>query len=133
MTSAEGFIRTLREAHPDMELIFMHGSCYRFYLLMKHVFPEAVAYYNIDHVLVKLGDKFYDITGEVRPDDSYFLMTEEWHARQGRHVCQWRLVEPGRVSQPGPFMRLFGLVHHSHKRGCPEGEHCWCAAGGCYE
>jgi len=44
---------------------FQEGGCYLFFRILKSYFPSAEAYYNQDHVITKIGDKFYDITGTV--------------------------------------------------------------------
>lgn len=59
-------IKTIRDSHPDMVKIFTQGSCYHFYLILKEIFPSAQPYYDMNHVITKIGSKFYDITGEVR-------------------------------------------------------------------
>lgn len=59
------FINTLRDSHPDMVDIFTKGSCINMYFLLRIFFPEAKAYYNSDHIITKIDDKFYDITGLV--------------------------------------------------------------------
>ena len=46
------------------------GGCYKFYLILKEVFPDAVGYYNGDHVITKINGKFYDIDGNVTGDIS---------------------------------------------------------------
>lgn len=60
------FISTVRDSHPTMVSIFTHGSCLYFYRILKSVFPQAEAYYDMDHVITKIGDRYYDITGEVK-------------------------------------------------------------------
>jgi hypothetical protein len=62
------FLSALRAMHPDLERQCLHGSCFRLYLLLKEAWPEAEAWYNSDHVITKIGNKFYDIRGEVAPE-----------------------------------------------------------------
>ena len=51
---------------------------YRFHLLLRSIFPDAVPYMNSsrDHVVSKIGDRFYDIRGRVpvKREDEYHLM-----------------------------------------------------------
>lgn len=61
------FIKVIRESFPDASIIYQWGACYGFYLILKHNFPSAIAYFSDkdkDHILTKIGDRFYDITGE---------------------------------------------------------------------
>jgi len=62
-------IRAIRESTPYMAAIYQNGSCWHFHKVLKAVFPEAEPFYFYDdsnsHVITRIGEKFYDITGEV--------------------------------------------------------------------
>lgn len=66
----ESFISKVRDSFIGSQQVYTEGSCYHFYLILKEVFPEAEPWFDEDHILTKIGDKFYDITGEVRRDIS---------------------------------------------------------------
>lgn len=55
----------LRNSHPDIGKIFTTGSCLNLHLLLKTMYPEAELYYDEDHVITKIDNRFYDITGSV--------------------------------------------------------------------
>jgi hypothetical protein len=59
------FIRALRNSFHEATIVYTHGACYEFYNIMKNLYPEAEAYMTEDaqHVVVKIGGRFYDITG----------------------------------------------------------------------
>lgn len=60
------FIALIRNsAHKLQTLIFTEGACYQFHLILKNRFPESVAYYDMNHVITRIGDGYYDITGEA--------------------------------------------------------------------
>ncbi len=59
------FIKSIRESIIGAEFIYKNGSCYQFYLILKSIIPEAKAYYNVDHCITKIADRYYDIGGEV--------------------------------------------------------------------
>lgn len=40
---------------------------------LKEIFPDAEAYENGDHVITKIGDKFWDIKGEVARTQGFKL------------------------------------------------------------
>jgi len=44
---------------------YLNGHCYDFYFKLLGKFANAICYYDNDHVITKIGDKYYDITGEV--------------------------------------------------------------------
>lgn len=62
-------IDEISKANPIMEDIFLYGSCCNFHFILKSVFPEAKAHFNIAHVITQIGDKYYDITGEINTND----------------------------------------------------------------
>jgi hypothetical protein len=67
MNTVLSFIKLIRESCPDLQVkIFTEGACYQFYLILKHRFPQAAAYYDNDHVITYIDGHFYDITGEVQ-------------------------------------------------------------------
>jgi len=59
------FIKTIRESFGASVAVYTHGNCYQFYEILKCVYPEAVAYYDGNHVFTKIGDNFYDIRGKL--------------------------------------------------------------------
>lgn len=67
MISPVEFIRSLRESFNGSEIVYTQGSCYQLYLILKGLYPEAEAYYDDieGHVYTKIGDKLYDIYGEL--------------------------------------------------------------------
>lgn len=60
------FIRVVRQGYPDSGIVYTHGACYGFYQILKHLNKKAVAYMTDDHqhIVTKLGDRYYDIDGE---------------------------------------------------------------------
>lgn len=63
--NVERFISIIRDSFIGSQEVYTQGSCYHFYLILKEVFPTAIAYYDRNHIVSKIDDKFYDITGEV--------------------------------------------------------------------
>lgn len=59
-------IEVIRESFKGSVIVYTLGSCYQFYLILKEVFPEARCYYDSNHVITRIGDSYYDITGEVK-------------------------------------------------------------------
>ncbi len=58
-------IRAIRNSFVGSEIVYTKGSCYQFYLILREVFPQAEAFYDEDHLITKIENKYYDITGEV--------------------------------------------------------------------
>lgn len=68
MNKVETFISAVRDSFIGSQQVYTEGSCYHFYLILKVVFPTAECWYDNDHILTKIGGKYYDITGEVKPN-----------------------------------------------------------------
>jgi len=64
----EHFISIIRDSFIGSQQVYTEGSCYHFYLILKEVFPDAECWYDLDHVITKIDNRYYDITGEVRPN-----------------------------------------------------------------
>lgn len=61
------FIALIRNSAPDLQAkIFSEGACYQFYLILKAMYPQAVPYHDMNHVITMIDGRFYDITGEVK-------------------------------------------------------------------
>jgi len=65
MVTPEEFIKTIRESFVGSERVYTEGSCYQFYRILKSVYPQAISWYNMDHVITEIDGRFYDITGQV--------------------------------------------------------------------
>jgi hypothetical protein len=54
----------------------MSGGCYKFHLWLQERLSNAYwvnseGYYNSDHVITKVGERYYDINGEVTDTEGY--------------------------------------------------------------
>lgn len=85
MIDIETFIRTIRDSFVGSQEVFTLGSCYHFYLILRQVFPNAEAWYDQNHIITKIEDKFYDINGEV---------TEEMKSERFNEVPSYNLKTP---------------------------------------
>lgn len=80
-------VNSLRETDRYIESIFMQGGCYRFHLFLKNIFPVATPFIHKDkdHIVSKIGNKFFDIKGIVENKNEYYPlkkseleMVEKW-------------------------------------------------------
>lgn len=58
-------ISNIRNSHTEMQNIFLYGSCINLFLILHSVFQDAEPYYNVGHVITKIDNRFYDISGTV--------------------------------------------------------------------
>ena len=66
----EKVIAAIRDSFIGSQQVYTEGSCYHFYLILKTIFSDAEPYFDQDHIVTKIDDRYYDITGEVRHDAS---------------------------------------------------------------
>lgn len=73
------FIASVRESFEGSVTVYTRGSCYRFYKILKLVFPDAEPWVDVveGHVITKIGDRFYDITGEVIKNQNCLPFSQE--------------------------------------------------------
>lgn len=73
------FINSFKEKHPlEIEDVFSNGYCYWFAKILDERFmPKSQIYYLPirNHFITKIEDKFYDITGEIIPDEEPYEWT----------------------------------------------------------
>lgn len=79
------FIDELRSTDQYIRHIYLNGGCYKFHVLLKKMYPSAVAYISDhkNHIVTKYRGKFYDIMGEVDNVDGYTELTES-----ERRICE---------------------------------------------
>lgn len=71
-------IRTIRESFTGSVEVYTQGSCYKFYLILKSIFPQSEAYYDNDHVITEIDGLFYDINGKANKTERHIKMSEHF-------------------------------------------------------
>ena len=75
----EELILNLNRTDEYIEKIFKNGSCYRFFKFLKSLYPTAEPYINQEkqHVITKINNKYYDVTGIVSCEGFSKLIKED--------------------------------------------------------
>jgi len=60
------FITSIRKRLGENWSHYLKGGCYDLYFKLLGKFPNAQAYYDSNHIITKIEDKYYDITGKVK-------------------------------------------------------------------
>lgn len=85
MDDVARFLATLRAAHPAMEPIFTRGGCYRLYLILRVLWPQAEAWVdNTWHVVTRIDGRFYDISGRLAKRPDFTALDPSIHRRAHR-------------------------------------------------
>lgn len=71
------FLKELKYSYSEMDKIFLEGSCFRLYSILKTIFEDARPLYShLDgHWITKIGEKYYDINGEISKE---YIETKEY-------------------------------------------------------
>lgn len=72
------FINTLRNSFDGGDEVYLSGSCYHLYKILKTIKPSAECYFSNmhDHVITKIDGVFYDINGIVKDTKEYIPLKE---------------------------------------------------------
>lgn len=89
-TAVLNFISTIRESFDESKKVYTQGSCYHFYKILKCVFPDAIAYYDMDHIITRIGDKYYDINGEYTDLKNYLPLTDYPNSLKQAHTWKYK-------------------------------------------
>ena len=94
-------LAALRGAHEHMEAIFLRGSCYELYLILRVIHPDAEPWLREGHVYTRIDGRFYDIRGqallsaaEQRKTRPGFVRTQRPHRWRDRGAERARGMKP---------------------------------------
>jgi hypothetical protein len=66
------------EVFENIEYLFTNGYCYHFAVILKDLFHGEIAHDFVDnHFMLKLDGKYFDITGEVFPNERCVELFDE--------------------------------------------------------
>ena len=66
-----------------MTNIYTKGSCFELYKILKVLWPNAVPYYDGDHIITRIDIEYYDITGKTIPNKNHIVHD------MGDHLSGW--------------------------------------------
>lgn len=67
-------IERIRNSFDGSVEVYTQGSCIKFAMILKEIFPHGSILYNSDHAIFLLDERCYDITGEVERNSGYILL-----------------------------------------------------------
>ena len=97
MIKPETLITALNQSDPSLPVVFMYGSCYKFHLFLKKLYPSAVPLINEkkDHVITQISGQYFDISGVVDPDGFTPISEESLTLVQGWSFHKYMLMSLG--------------------------------------
>lgn len=58
-------ISRIRESFSDSVEVYTNGSCVKFCMILKEIYPEGNILYNSHHAIFELDQMYYDIKGDT--------------------------------------------------------------------
>lgn len=82
-------IQSIRESDYYIEHIYMRGGCYKFYLILKSIYPDAEPFIHQDkdHIVTKLSGKLFDIRGII--EDKFECLYSPLYEKDVETVKTW--------------------------------------------
>lgn len=86
----------VRESFSLASEVYTQGGCYRFHLILKRIWPQAVPYYETldGHVVTMIEGRLYDINGEFPQKPT--VHTLEFGLPIGADPMSWQWCPGGR-------------------------------------
>lgn len=56
-------IELIRDSFDGSETVYRNGSCIRFAMILKHLYPSGTILYNCDHAIFEYNGETFDISG----------------------------------------------------------------------
>lgn len=85
------FLDLLKNSFDGADRVYTEGSCYRLYLILKHLYPDASPMYDpvVGHVYSEINGYIYDINGEYLSNPEKLQPLKESLAI-GQDPMEWR-------------------------------------------
>lgn len=81
-------IKLIRDSFKNSIEVYTKGSCVKFCMILKYIFPKGKILYDCNHAIFELNNRYFDISGEVEKENhipieeyglmSFDLMTTKW-------------------------------------------------------
>ena len=79
----EDSIKLLKNCSRYIEPIMTEGSCYKFHLFLKSIYPNAIPMVEDDHIASSIDGILYDINGVVEGGDYYTMDKQDIETAEG--------------------------------------------------
>ena len=56
-------IELIRTSFNGSEIVYTHGSCVKFAMILKHIYPTGKILYDLDHAIFEYEGNYFDING----------------------------------------------------------------------
>lgn len=64
-------IELVRESFDGSEIVYTQGSCIKFAMILKHIYPKGEILYDLSHSIFEYDSKYYDINGFAQKNDCH--------------------------------------------------------------
>lgn len=64
-------ITLIRDSFEGSETIYTNGSCIKFAMILKHIYPEGIIFYDLSHAIFGYLGVCYDINGIAKLTENH--------------------------------------------------------------
>lgn len=120
------FIEALRKA--TGRKMWTHGNCYQLYLILKTQYPEAIAYYNGDHIYTEINGTMYDINGQHDKNDlNVYKLSDEprieeqaprwkYDSDEAHALIEWQINKQAELEDRVEELKSLLKIERDHRR-----------------
>lgn len=69
-------ILRIRESFSNSVEVYTGGSCVKFAMILKEIFPQGNILYDLDHAIFELDNRYYDINGFCSKNKNHMKLEE---------------------------------------------------------
>jgi hypothetical protein len=66
----------IRESFPNSVEVYTRGSCVKFAMILKEIFPQGDILYDSNHAIFELDNRYYDINGFAVKNKNHIKLEE---------------------------------------------------------
>jgi hypothetical protein len=69
-------IKSIRDSFNDSVKVYTQGSCVKFAMILKTIFPKGEILYNLNHAVFELDGNCYDVQGIAKKEKNHIRIEE---------------------------------------------------------
>jgi len=69
-------IQLIRESFTDAKQVYTQGSCVRFAIILKHLYPDGDILYDSNHAIFEYKGNCYDVNGITKKSEHHIPLLQ---------------------------------------------------------
>ena len=100
-------IELVRNSFNGSEIVYTNGSCIKFAMILKHIYPDGKILYDLNHAIFEYDKKYFDINGFAKYTENHIPM-EDYGLIQSFNSMN--LIYKKENDYPKVITRLIGTI-----------------------